>query len=113
MLNPSTADARNNDPTIRRCMSLAQGWGYGSLAVVNLFAFRATRPDVLKQAADPVGPRNNRWIARLVDEADLIVAAANPLIIVQLREVSPEVDASRLLSCQCRADHREPGRRRG
>lgn len=75
MLNPSTAGARDDDPTIRRCVSLACGWGYGSLAVANLFAFRATRPEVLKRAADPVGPRNDRWIAQLAEEADLIVAA--------------------------------------
>ncbi|MGI9331693.1 MAG: DUF1643 domain-containing protein [Gammaproteobacteria bacterium] len=75
MLNPSTADARDDDPTIRRCSALARDWGFGSLAVANLFAFRATRPAVLKRASDPVGPRNDGWIARLCGEADLVVAA--------------------------------------
>lgn len=57
MLNPSTADAEKNDPTIRRCIGFAKDEGCGSLIVVNLGAFRATSPDVWNAAADPVGPR--------------------------------------------------------
>lgn len=48
MLNPSTADATNDDPTIRRCTRFAQFWGYGAIEVVNLFAYRATRPIQLR-----------------------------------------------------------------
>jgi hypothetical protein len=44
MLNPSTADANLDDPTIRRCKGFAKDWGYGRLIIVNLFAFRATDP---------------------------------------------------------------------
>src|SRR5437588_2477108 len=62
MLNPSTADAINNDPTIRKCVGFARRWGCGLLQVVNLFALRATEPRVLRAAADPVGPENSRWI---------------------------------------------------
>src|SRR4028119_2392792 len=59
LLNPSTADARRDDPTIRRCANFARTWGFGGLEVVNLFAFRATHPTDLKCAADPVGPQND------------------------------------------------------
>lgn len=58
MLNPSTADASVDDPTIRRCIGFARTWGYGSLEVVNLFAYRATSPQILRAAVDPVGPDN-------------------------------------------------------
>lgn len=74
-LNPSTADERRNDPTIRRCIGFARGWGYGGCAVANLFAFRATYPADLKRADDPVGPDNDAWLLKLAGEAGLIVAA--------------------------------------
>jgi hypothetical protein len=58
MLNPSTADAYTDDPTIRRCISFAGGYGYGGIQVLNLFAFRATNPNELKVTNDPIGPDN-------------------------------------------------------
>jgi hypothetical protein len=44
MLNPSTADAHVDDPTIRRCIGFAQSKCYGAIGVVNLFPYRATSP---------------------------------------------------------------------
>lgn len=73
-LNPSTADARRNDPTIRRCINFARAWGYGGLMMTNLFAFRATYPKDLKAATDPIGPRNDYWIRRMAGQVDGIVA---------------------------------------
>jgi hypothetical protein len=73
-LNPSTADARRNDPTIRRCIGFAESWGQGGLIMTNLFAFRATYPSDLKATADPVGPRNDAWIRRAARQVDRIVA---------------------------------------
>jgi hypothetical protein len=73
-LNPSTADAVRNDPTIRRCIGFARDWGYGGVWVLNLFAFRATYPNDLKAAADPVGPRNDEWIRRVAWKTGRMVA---------------------------------------
>lgn len=47
MLNPSTADAEKDDPTIRRCMNFSVDWGYGSMTVVNLFPLRTPSPEKL------------------------------------------------------------------
>jgi len=66
MLNPSTADATDDDPTIRRCLRFAKTWGFDELIVVNLFAFRATQPTELfnETLADPVGPDNHAWVSK-------------------------------------------------
>jgi hypothetical protein len=55
MLNPSTADATVDDPTIRRCIGFAKAWACGALTVVNLYAWRATKPCDLNGAQEPVG----------------------------------------------------------
>ncbi|MCC6428308.1 MAG: DUF1643 domain-containing protein [Phycisphaerales bacterium] len=74
MLNPSTADAQVDDPTIRRCIGFAQAWGYGELRVYNLFALRATEPAELLGDTDPVGPDNAAYLARAV-KCERIVCA--------------------------------------
>lgn len=74
MLNPSTADAAVDDPTIRRCIGYAKAWGFSGIAVRNLFAYRATRPAELAAAADPVGPDGDRWLTRW-GTVRLVVAA--------------------------------------
>lgn len=63
-LNPSTADEEQDDPTIRRCMDFAKRWGHEGIVMLNLFAFRATDPRVMKRAADPIGPENDAAIQR-------------------------------------------------
>lgn len=79
MLNPSTADADADDPTIRRCVDFGQRWNYDGLIVVNLFAFRATQPSAMRAARDPIGPENDLHIARaldaiLCDRSDVVCA---------------------------------------
>ena len=74
-LNPSTADASTDDPTLRRCIGFADDWGYGSLLLVNLFSWRATDPTALLKTSDPIGPRTPLWLRRAVTESDCVVAA--------------------------------------
>jgi hypothetical protein len=77
MLNPSTADHENNDPTIERCERRARALGFGSLIVWNLFAFRATDPKFLKQQQDPIGPDNDHFILEALSD---VVARAGSII---------------------------------
>lgn len=74
-LNPSTADAVEDDPTLNRCIQYAKAWGYGGVRMVNLFAFRATSPDDMRAAADPVGPDNDLALQSVCEDAGLVVAA--------------------------------------
>lgn len=74
MLNPSTADASIDDPTIRRCIGFAQSAGFGGLRVLNLYAFRATQPKDMFRAIDPVGPENDSYISGLFAGSTVIAA---------------------------------------
>ena len=79
MLNPSTADGEKDDATIRRCVGFAKAWKFERLEVVNLFAYRATKPrDVLKlqnQHGDVIGWQNSELIGKASRDAGLIVCA--------------------------------------
>jgi hypothetical protein len=77
MLNPSTADAEVDDPTIRRCMSLAKREGYDGIEVLNLYGLRATKPKHLLDHPDPEGPQNLRhWDSVLQNHRVGMVVAA-------------------------------------
>jgi len=76
MLNPSTADDSQDDPTIRRCINFAKSFGCGSLLVGNLYAYRATDPRDLFKAADPTGgPRNDAVLCDILTRGALAVVA--------------------------------------
>lgn len=75
LLNPSTADASQDDPTLRKGIGFSKLWCFGSLCFVNLFAYRATKPKDMKSAQDPVGPENDCWILDQAHMADLAVVA--------------------------------------
>lgn len=73
-LNPSTADAARDDPTIRRCMGFTRAWGYRRMVVVNLFALRATKPVDMFAHSAPIGPENDAVLAQIVRDSRKLVA---------------------------------------
>lgn len=91
MLNPSTADASVDDATIRRCVGFAHAMAFGAIEVVNLFAYRATKPTDLKRAGFPVGPDNDEHIRAAAFRAgDICVAwGAVPEAERRVNEVLP------------------------
>ena len=76
MLNPSTANADEDDPTIRRCIGFAKREGCGGIEVVNLYGRRATDPRILPDLTDPEGPENALgWAVALHDPEPALVVA--------------------------------------
>ncbi len=78
LLNPSTADAFEPDPTVTDCRKRAMNWGgFGILEVVNLFAFRSTYPTDLKKCACGFrgdDSENNREIMEACRGATMVIA---------------------------------------
>ena len=74
-LNPSTADAYEDDPTVRRDIGFAQVWGFAGMIKLNLFAFRSTAPVGLLSLKDPVGPDNDRVIVEVVSNVARVALA--------------------------------------
>lgn len=77
MLNPSTADASIDDPTIRRCMGFARREGFGGVSVLNLYALRSTDPKALLTCDDAVGPENDAYLTLALTEQ---ARRGNPVI---------------------------------
>lgn len=92
MLNPSTADAAVNDPTITRCIKRARDAGYGSLSVCNLYAYRSPYPTELishwRSGTDIEGPNNKTIIERAASQASNAVVAWGNSKLANMRERS-------------------------
>lgn len=94
MLNPSTADASEDDPTIRKCIGFAERMGYGAIVVTNLYAFRSTDPRDLKRAGYLRGPECDEWLLRAAREASLTICAWG----AHARDLSRPIDVINMLS---------------
>lgn len=82
MLNPSSADAEKDDPTVRKLTNVATRWGYGGLAIVNLYPLRASKPSVIWDSPDRADNGNDEWLDAIIKEAEsngnkLLVAWGN------------------------------------
>lgn len=88
MVNPSTADAVDDDATIRKIKGFGSRLGWHTVTVANLFAYRATDVKELAQAVDPIGPLNDGAILSAIISTDLTVVAwgASGKLPTRLRE---------------------------
>ena len=73
LLNPSTANEIDNDPTVERCERRARRWGYGGMHLTNIFAYRSTSPWTLYKMYDPIGPDNNKSIIKAMAESSCTI----------------------------------------
>jgi hypothetical protein len=75
LLNPSTADATLDDPTVRACIKFAQQWKFDGLFITNLFAFRATDPVEMRSCKNPHGNENDRYLKSIAEKSRMVVVA--------------------------------------
>lgn len=78
MLNPSTADGDDDDPTIKKIVNYADKWGYGGIYVGNLYAYRTSSPSKLKKLTDELekkGPENEKYLRDLIFKTEKVVYA--------------------------------------
>ena len=72
-INPSTADAENDDATVRKLIGFTQRWGYSSFILGNVFAWRSTDVRQLPERCKAIGPDNYRTLKAMMEEAACIV----------------------------------------
>lgn len=75
MLNPSTADALTDDHTVTKCIGFADRNGFGSILIVNIWAYRATKPADLRAANWDTGPDNDAFLQGVLISPDTIICA--------------------------------------
>lgn len=74
-LNPSTANERQLDSTLRRVRDFSKEWGFNTFYMLNLFAFSATKPRDLRKAAHPIGRNNNHWLRKITKKGKMVICA--------------------------------------
>jgi hypothetical protein len=103
MLNPSTADAEKDDPTLRALMWFATLWGYGGLLVVNLRAYRTSKPAELFAAhaagVNTIGPDNHLHVGAALDFA----AATSRRVLVAWGTGGADLGLDAILASRVRA----------
>jgi hypothetical protein len=76
MINPSTADASKNDPTMHKVIAYAKSMGFNGVIVVNLYAARSPDPETLLELDDPVGRQwNDEYIKLALSESERVICA--------------------------------------
>jgi hypothetical protein len=78
LLNPSTADAVDDDPTLTFCIGIAKALGFSALVIGNPFAWRNVERETLLQTDDPVGPDNELFLKKLAADCPTVIAGWGP-----------------------------------
>ena len=74
MLNPSLADDKNDDPTIRRLISFTKKYNYGGFLVGNIFTTITPNPKEIDKSKG-ISDKNFEKLLKLINEVDQIVYA--------------------------------------
>lgn len=105
MLNPSTADASNDDLTLKKVQGFSRQWGFGGVIVVNLYAWRETDPDALTarslEGADVVGPENDLHLRAAMQDAHLVLCAWGAHTVSRARAAAVLAMVPETVACEC------------
>lgn len=74
MLNPSLADDKNDDPTIRRLINFTKKFNYGGFLVGNIFTTITPNPKELDKSKG-MSDKNFEELIKLINKVDQIVYA--------------------------------------
>ena len=74
MLNPSLADDKNDDPTIRRLISFTKKYNYGGFLVGNIFTTITPNPKEIDKSKG-ISDKNFEKLLKLINKVDQIVYA--------------------------------------
>ena len=74
MLNPSLADDKNDDPTIRRLINFTKKFNYGGFLVGNIFTKITPNPKELDKSKG-MSDKNFEELIKLINKVDQIVYA--------------------------------------
>ena len=74
MLNPSFADDKNDDPTIRRLINFTKKFNYGGFLVGNIFTTITPNPKELDKSKG-MSDKNFEELIKLINKVDQIVYA--------------------------------------
>jgi hypothetical protein len=75
MLNPSSADAHNDDPTIRRCVNFTKNWGYGGFYIGNLYPLISSKPKLLLESLSVSHSENKLNLDEMAEKCDKIICS--------------------------------------
>ena len=74
MLNPSLADDKNDDPTIRRLINFTKKFNYGGFLVGNIFTTITPNPKEIDKSKG-ISDKNFEKLLKLINKVDQIVYA--------------------------------------
>jgi hypothetical protein len=98
-MNPSKANERFDDPTVRRCINFARREGAGQFVMLNVYGYRSTLASAIRGVEDPNGPENDGWIRSQVKKADCVVAAWGSCVVERGEQVLKMVKGLNTVFC--------------
>ena len=73
LLNPSIADSKKDDPTIKKLISFSKKWGYGGFCVCNLYSYRTPSPKELYNNSNNKSKKNKEYLKNNILKSNRVI----------------------------------------